>query len=140
MAKAIINSWQTNIGVELNGTVTVATADEFKTKIKSGDFDTAIYPLAVDSNQTIDFLSIFKSNNDKNIFGYSSEEYDRQVEDMISKSSKTKAISCESYLLKNAVALPLEYENTVMATAKGVDGIYFAGDCANIYFYKGQKQ
>ena len=140
MAKAVINSWQTSIGVELNGTVTVATADEFRTKINSGDFDTAIYPLVVDSNQTKDFLEMFYTEGSENIFGYSSEEYDRQFVDMISGETKAKALSCESYLLTNAIVLPLQHEDTVIAVAKGVSGIYFAGDNANVYFYKGQKK
>lgn len=140
MAKAVINSWQTSIGVELNGNITAVTSDEFRTKISSGDFDTALYPLVVDSNQTTEFLEMFRTGDSKNIFGYSSEEYDRQIIEAISSPTKAKALSCESYLLKNAIVLPLQYENTVFAVAKGISGIYFAGDCANIYFYKGQKK
>lgn len=140
MAMAVVNSWQTSIGVELNGTVTVVTADEFRMKIKSGDFDTAIYPLVVDSNQTKDFLKMFYTEDSENVFGYSSEEYDRQLVDLISGETNVKALACESYLLKNAVALPLQHEDTVIAVAKGVSGIYFAGNNANVYFYKGQKK
>ena len=40
-------------------------------------------------------------------------------------------------LLKNAVIMPVKYKNTVVATAKDTNGIYSAGDRANIYFYKG---
>jgi hypothetical protein len=54
-------------------------------------------------------------------------------------ATKEKAIYCESYLLKNAVVLPLSYENTIFAVAKGTTGVYSAGDSSNIYFYKGQK-
>ncbi len=140
MAKAIISSWQTNIGVELNGKITVVDETEFKAKINAGEYDTAIYPLVVDSNQTTDFLSIFKTGSAQNAFGYTSEEYDRQIEETISVPTKGKAAVCESFLLKNAVVLPLQYENTVMAMSEGTSGIYFAGDSANVYFYKGLTQ
>lgn len=139
MAKAIVNCWQANIGVELNGTVTVAEEKDFQSKIRSGDYHAAIYSLSVDSNKSEDFLSIFTTDNERNIFGYSSNEYDRLAEDLRSNSTKAKANYCESYLLKNAVVLPIQYEDTVLAMTKGSSGVYFAGDSSNIYFYKGQK-
>ncbi len=139
MAKAIVNCWQANIGVELNGTITVAEKDEYYSKIRSGEYSIVIYDLTVDSNKSADFLSIFKSDNENNVFGYSSGEYDRMVADLEKNSTKEKVVACESHLLKNAVALPVNYKGTVFATAKDVSGIYCAGDSSNIYFYKGQK-
>ncbi len=139
-AKAIVNSWQKNIGVELNGKFSVVDEETFRTKIKAGEYDLAIYPLVVDSNKTADFLSIFRTGNSQNIFGYSSEEYDLLVDGVISAPTKAKAVACESYLLKNAVVLPIQYEDTVMAISDGVSGIFFAGNSTNIYFYKGQTQ
>lgn len=139
IAKSIISNWQSNIGVELNGTITVVEDSEFSSKIKKGEFDIAIYKLSVDSDKSVKFLSIFKTGNEKNVLGYSSEEYDRIVDDLSMTSSKDKAVYCESYLLKNAVVMPLSYENTVFAVAKGTTGVYSAGDSSNIYFYKGQK-
>ena len=35
------------------------------------------------------------------------------------------------------VYMPVKYKNTVVATAKDTNGVYSAGDRANIYFYKG---
>lgn len=139
LAKAIVNCWQTNIGVELNGKVTVAEDDEYNKKIKSGEYSLVIYDLSVDSDKSADFLSIFKSDSQYNVFGYSSEEYDRMTEDLNGNATQKKVVSCESHLLKNAIAVPLNYKNTVFAVAKGTSGVYSAGDRANIYFYKGQK-
>ncbi len=139
-AKAIVNCWQANIGVELNGTITVAEDKaDFEKKIATGEFDAAIYQLNVDSNRSVDFLSIFTSDNQSNVFGYKSQEYDRNVTSLRNNPTKANATYCESYLLKNAVALPLQYESTVFAVAKGTSGVYFAGNSSNIYFYKGQK-
>jgi ABC-type oligopeptide transport system substrate-binding subunit len=139
MAKSIISNWQTNIGVELNGTITIADEEEYNRKIRTGDFDLAIYNLTVDSNKSMSFLSMFNTGDEKNIWGYSSEEFDRAFDDLSMNSTKEKATYCESYLLKNAVAMPIEYVGTVFAVAKGTSGVYFAGDSSNIYFYKGQK-
>ncbi len=138
-AKAIVNCWQSNIGVELNGKVTVAEADEYYSKIKAGEYSLVICDLTVDSDKAADFLSVFMTENDKNIFGYSSREFDRMIENLKRNATKNKVASSESHLLKNAVVMPIEYKDTVFAVAKGVSGVYSAGDSANIYFYKGQK-
>lgn len=135
MAKAVVNCWQANIGVELNGKIIVADGEEYEAKIKSGEYSLVICDLTVDSNKSADFLSIFTTGN--NFFGYSSEEYDRMISDLKKNATQEKVISCESYLLKNAVIMPVKYKNTVVATAKDTNGIYSAGDRANIYFYKG---
>ncbi len=139
MAKAIVNCWQTNIGVELNGTITVAEESEYYSKIKSGEYSIVIYDLTVDSNKSADFLSMFKSDSEHNVFGYASEEYDRMIADLNSNPTKEKVVSCESHLLKNAVVVPMNYKSTIFAVAKDTSGVYSAGDRANIYFYKGQK-
>lgn len=138
-AKAIVNCWQKNIGVELNGTVTVVEDSDFISKLNSGEFHTAVCPMTLDSDNSADFLSMFTSENDYNISGYSSDEYDRIVKELKINPTAEKAVYAQSYLLKNAVVLPLFSENTVFAMAKNVNGIYFAGDSSNIYFYKGQK-
>lgn len=135
MAKAVVNCWQANIGVELNGKIIVADGEEYEAKIKSGEYSLVICDLTVDSNKSADFLSVFTTGN--NFFGYSSEEYDRMISDLKKNATQEKVISCESYLLKNAVIMPVKYKNTVVATAKDTNGIYLAGDRANIYFYKG---
>ncbi len=137
IAKNIVNSWQSSIGVELNGTVTVAEEKDFNKKINSGEFDLAIYPITVDSDKASDFLKVFTTG--ENVFSYSSDEYNRIWNDVKNNPTNDKINYAQSYLLKNAVVLPLVSEDTVFAVAKGTTGIYFCGDRANVYFYKGQK-
>ncbi len=138
-AKAIVSCWQKNIGVELNGTVTVCEEADFNKKLYSGEFDTAICSMTIDSNSAAEYLSMFTADNAYNVLNYNSAEYDRIVEDLKINPTTEKAAYAQSYLLKNAVLLPICTENSVFAVAKDVNGIYFAGDSSNIYFYKGQK-
>ena len=140
IAKNIVSCWQQNIGVELNGTITVVEQKDFDSKIKSGSYTTAIYPVTVNSNRTVNFLGMFESNNNMNVFRYTSEEYDRMYGDFKYSPSEAKAIECQTYLLKNAVIMPIYNESTVFAMAKDVSGVYCALDSANIYFYKGQTK
>ncbi len=140
VAKNIVSCWQTNIGVELNGTVTVVEQKDFDSKIKSGSYTAAIYPLTVNSNRAVDFLGMFKSDSDTNISRYKSEEYDRIYSDFRLSPSEAKATDCQTYLLKNAVVMPVADENSVFVISKDISGVYCAFDSANIYFYKGQMK
>ncbi len=140
IAKSIISCWQQNIGVEVNGTVTVAEQNEFISKIKNGSYTAAIYPLTTESNRSIDFLAMFKSDRNTNISRYTSEEYDRIYNNFKLSPSNENATYCQTYLLKNAVVMPISSESTTFVVAKDVSGVYFAVDSSNIYFYKGQTQ
>lgn len=138
-AKAVVSCWQKNIGVELNGTVTVVEEADFNNKLYSGEFDTAICSMTLDSDDAVEYLSMFTTDNGYNVLNYSSDEYDRIVEDLKANPTTEKAAYAQSYLLKNAVLLPICTENSVFAIADDVSGVFFVGDRANIYFYKGQK-
>lgn len=138
-AKALVSNWQKNIGVELNGIVTVLEETDFNKRIANDDFDIAICSLTVDSNNSSDFLSMFTTDNEMNIMNYKSDEFDRLVNELKLSPNNEKAVYCQSYLLKNAVVLPLYTETTTYAVHKEVSGIYFSGNSENLYFYKGQK-
>lgn len=138
-AKALVNNWQKNIGVELNGIVTVLEETDFYKRIASDDFDMAICSLTVDSNNPSEFLSMFTTDNDMNISNYNSDEFNRLVNDLKASPTNEKTVYCQSYLLKNAVVLPLFEETTTYAVHKDSSGIYFSGDSSNMYFYKAQK-
>lgn len=137
--KALVNNWQTNIGVELNGIVTVLEEADFNKRITNDDFTLAICSLSVDSNNPSEFLSIFTTDNEMNVSNYNSDEFNRLVRDLQNSPSNEKTVYCQSYLLKNAVVLPLFEETTTYAVHKDTSGIYFSGDSSNMYFYKAQK-
>lgn len=140
VAKNIVSCWQENVGVELNGKVTVVEQKDFTSRIKNGNYVAAIYPLVTESNRTIDFLGMFRTENKGNVFSYSSEEYNRICDEFRLAPTVEKATECQTYLLKNAVVMPISGDSVVFVTARDVSGVYFAGDTSNIYFYKGQKK
>ena len=138
-AKSLVNNWQKNIGVELNGIVTVLEEADFNKRIAGDEFDMAICSLTVDSNNPSEFLSMFTTDNEMNVSNYNSDEFNRLVGDLKNSPNNEKTVYCQSYLLKNAVVLPLFEETTTYAVNKDTSGIYFAGDRSNMYFYKAQK-
>ncbi len=139
IAKTLVNNWQKNIGVELNGIVTVLEETDFAKRLRTDDFDVAICSLSVNNGNFVNFLSMFTTNNENNIMNYSSNEFDRLVKDLQVSPTNEKAVYCQSYLLKNAVILPLYEETTTYAVHKDASGIYFSGNSSNLYFYKAQK-
>ena len=140
VAKLVVNSWQKNIGVELVGVVKVVEDAEFQSKIKKGEYQVAIYPFTVDSQNAIIFASMFTTDSPLNNFGYASTEYDKLFAELEKTQSMDSLCACESHLLKNAVVLPLYKEQTTFALSKNVEGVYFCNDSANVYFYKGLKE
>lgn len=139
IAKKIVNSWQNSIGVELNGTVKAVDSKEFEKCIDSGEYQLAILPITVDSDDARDFLEIFTAGHRNNVFNYSSEEYNRIFKELKNNPTTENAAYCQNYLLKNAIVLPVCGENTVFAKAKGVSGVYFCRNTSNVYFYKGTR-
>lgn len=139
LAKSVVNRWQKNIGVELVGTVKAVPEEEFYKLIETGEYESAVYPVSSASRFVSDFFKMFTSGNEKNVINYQSDEYDRICGELMENPTVEKALYCESYLLKNAVMMPLTEEKTVFAVAKNVNGVYYSGDAGNVYFYKGEK-
>lgn len=140
IAKKIISLWQKNIGVELNGTLTVLSKDEFYAAIAKKDFDMAIYPISAETGNAVDFMSIFESSEEDNFLGYNSEEYDRIFENLKNNQTSANLTYAQSFLIENAVVTPLYFDSQYFCVGESVSGIYFVSDMSNVYFYKGRKQ
>lgn len=140
IAKSIVNSWQKNIGVELNGTVSVMEQKDFDSAIAKKDFDIALYPLTSSSSDAKSLLSVFTSGSNMNFTGYKSEEYDRIFADLTENPTQENLTYVQSFLIENAIVTPLQFESKYFVCGETVSGIYFVYDTSNIYFGKGRKQ
>lgn len=140
IAKSIVNSWQKNIGVELNGTVSVMEQKDFDSAIAKKDFDIALYPLTSSSSDAKSVLSVFTSGSNMNFTGYKSEEYDRIFADLTENPTQENLTYVQSFLIENAIVTPLQFESKYFVCGETVSGIYFVYDTSNIYFGKGRKQ
>lgn len=139
IAQKVISSWQKNIGVELNGTLSVLSKEDFESAIAKKEFDMAVYPVSIDTGNAVEFMSCFKTDDKDNILKYSSEEYDR-IFDTLNESPTNENLSlAQSFLIQNAVVTPIYFDSQYFVLAKGVSEIYYVSDTANVYFYKGRK-
>lgn len=140
IAKSIVNSWQKNIGVELNGTVSVMEQKDFDSAIAKKDFDIALYPLTSSSSDAKSVLSVFTSGSNMNFTGYKSEEYDRIFADLTENPTQENLTYVQSFLIENAIVIPIQFDSRYFVCGDDVSGIYFVYDTSNIYFGKGRKQ
>lgn len=139
LAKGIVNSWQKNVGVELNGTVSALEQKDFDSAIAKKEFDIAIFPLSSASSDAKSLLSVFTSGSKDNFIGYTSEEYDRIFADLTESPTQKNLSYAQSFLIENSIVTPLYFESRYFVCAEGVSGIYFVYDTSNIYFCKGRK-
>ncbi len=139
IAKKIVSSWQKNIGVELNGTVSALKQEDFDSAVRKKEFDIALYPVSSSSAQVQSLMSMFTSESKDNILSYSSDEYDRLFSELNENPTNEKLSYMQSFLIENAVAVPVFFDSRYFVCAEGVSGIYFVSDTSNIYFYKGRK-
>lgn len=140
IAKSIVNSWQKNIGVELNGTVSVMEQNDFDSAIAKKDFDIALYPLTSSSSDAKSVLSVFTSGSNMNFTGYKSEEYDRIFNDLAESPTADRLAYAQSFLIENAIVTPLQFDSKYFVCGETVSGIYFVYDTSNIYFSEGRKK
>lgn len=140
IAKSIVNSWQKNIGVELNGTVSVMEQKDFDSAIAKKDFDIALYPLTSSSSDAKSVLSVFTSGSNMNFTGYKSEEYDRIFDDLTENPTQENLNYAQSFLIENAIVIPLQFDSKYFVCGETVSGIYFVYDTSNIYFSEGRKK
>lgn len=140
IAKSIVNSWQKNIGVELNGTVSVMEQKDFDSAIAKKDFDIALYSLTSSSSDAKSVLSVFTSGSNMNFTGYKSEEYDRIFADLTENPTQENLTYVQSFLIENAIVIPIQFDSRYFVCGDDVSGIYFVYDTSNIYFGKGRKQ
>lgn len=140
IAKSIVNSWQKNIGVELNGTVSVMEQNDFDSAIAKKDFDIALYPLTSSSSDAKSVLSVFTSGSNMNFTGYKSEEYDRIFNDLAESPTADRLAYAQSFLIENAIVIPIQFDSRYFVCGEDVSGIYFVYDTSNIYFSEGRKK
>ena len=113
---------------------------DFDSAIAKKDFDIALYPLTSSSSDAKSVLSVFTSGSNMNFTGYKSEEYDRIFADLTENPTQENLTYVQSFLIENAIVIPIQFDSRYFVCGDDVSGIYFVYDTSNIYFGKGRKQ
>ena len=75
-----------------------------------------------------------------NFTGYKSEEYDRIFNDLAESPTADRLAYAQSFLIENAIVIPIQFDSRYFVCGEDVSGIYFVYDTSNIYFSEGRKK
>lgn len=126
--KLAVQSWQSNLGVNVSFVVETFNETEFEAKLASGEYDIAFTKVTAQSENTVSFLEMFNSSSDENVAYFDSKVFDSMIETTKNEVNQSKTLSncvaAEKYLINTAVFIPVFHEDSYIGLAKGVSGIY----------------
>ncbi len=102
----VVQSWQKTFGVYV--TLTPVSLSAMESAVKQGTFDMAVYPVAGREDSSLSVFSRFAESGQEVLGGFTQEEYDALLEKAVADEDGIGyQQDCETYLLSNAVVLPL---------------------------------
>ncbi len=122
----MISSWNSQFDTYFN--MEPLKESELLSRVESGNFEAALYPVTPSGNNPLEVLSMFSSDSADNPAKLQDSAYDAIITDAQAKSGNAAVqayAKAERYLNEHAVFYPLYYEKKYYALAKGVTGIVF---------------
>lgn len=141
MIRKLMQNWQRIFGVNLTIRLNPLDNETLKTRVDSGNYEIAFYPIEAETNKVEDYLRIYTTDHKDNFTGYNNEQYDISV-NSISASSETikeQYEKCEQMLIDNAVLLPVFSQNSYFALNQNFTGISFFASQDNVFFISANR-
>lgn len=142
MMQAIIQCWMDSISTYVN--LSVVPLSEIKSKVQTGDFQIAFYPLSPVRDGPITCLNMFRSDTYSNPAKYNDPAYDLLLDQTSVNISTEEAVNsfvaAEKYLNEHAAFYPLYYESKYYLTNDKVSGIIFEPFGGIVDFTKARKK
>ncbi len=139
--QGIIQNWQRVLSTAIVAKVEAVSAETLKDSVRNGSYQLAVTEITANSSTPFDTLKIFKTDNSKNIFGYSTPEFDALLDKIICTSSGGAILAdtkkAEQMLLDSAVFLPLHNHGDYLAISSEATDIYASPVFENICFISG---
>lgn len=117
--------------------------DEVLARVNAGDFSAAILPLTADYSSPDALFSYFRSDSGQNFSGYQNAEFDALLASVASLDAQGQLEAyrdAERLLLSDGAVIPLYFETTCYATARGVSGIEFSPFLTGISFRNAMRE
>lgn len=103
--------------------------EEYEKRIRTGDFDLAVYRVQASDNTPWPVLSCFLSASSSNYAGYYNPEVDKLLTGAASRKSGAEALAdyaaAEKLILEDAVFIPMFYGTDYFVTASNVTGVTY---------------
>lgn len=116
--------------------------DTLKSRVKTKNYQIALMPILSESNLALDFLNIFRSDNNKNVASLNSKDYDKLIENALlatPKDSIKHLILAERYLNENAIFYPMYSCKSFFAWSNKISRLIFHRYNQGVDFYFATK-
>lgn len=137
----IQQSWQKHLGLYTG--LAKLSREDLLSRISSGDFEAAVLPLSASYSSPDSILSMFYSYSSQNYANYHSDLYDSlllSIASMEKGGQYTAYMQAEQQLLEECVVIPMFFETSYYAMAKGVSDLEFSPFLSGIYFKNARKK
>ena len=137
----VIQNWQIVLGTEIIAKVETLSKEDFDSAVKNGKYQIAVGYISTDSSTAVDTLKKFRSDSKSNIFGYTNEEYDKLIDEIIFDADGSdiaaKHKQAEQMLTDDAVFCPLYTYSGHIAVNSDITGLYPTPAFEGIFFLNG---
>ncbi|MDE6385735.1 MAG: hypothetical protein K2L36_06265 [Eubacterium sp.] len=150
IAKQLLQGIQSSIGsisnaeedkkIDFSLKLETLTESELKAAVNSGEYDIALYPLTATASSPVSFLQLF---TDSNITGFDTSEFNSSLQNAQSADAANTAAACricEEKLIASHCYVPLFYESSYYASAKGVTGVQFHPGSGRVSFVSAERK
>ncbi|MDE6123615.1 MAG: hypothetical protein K2G22_00085, partial [Eubacterium sp.] len=150
IAKQLLQGIQSSIGsisnaeedkkIDFSLKLETKTESELKTAVNLGEYDIALYPLTATASSPVSFLQLF---TDSNITGFDTSEFNSSLQNAQSADAANTAAACricEEKLIATHCYVPLFYEASYYASAKGVSGVQFHPGSGRVSFVSAERK
>ncbi|MCC8073428.1 MAG: peptide ABC transporter substrate-binding protein [Clostridiales bacterium] len=149
IAKSLVQGIQGSIGkittygddskISFSLKIDVLSESDFETAFSNGDYDLALYEFTAQTDNTVTFLEQLVNGN---YFGtVSSIEDALQTAKSASASSQAEACrECEEAMMEDYSVIPVLYESSYYAQAKGVQGVQFHPGSGRVCFVNATRE
>lgn len=144
MAKQLLQGLQSSIGAISNAEedkkiafslkLETKTESELKAAVTSGDYDIAIYPLTASASSPVSFLQSFLTEG---VSSFDTKDFSaalRKAGTAKASDLAKECYNCEKKLLSAYCYVPLFFESSYYAAAKGVSGVQFHPGTGRVCF------
>ncbi len=122
LADILLEQWRQNLNIYIN--LEPLNESDLANRVKSGNFEAALFPLTAKDDNSVSFLSPFASDSPGNPAGFQAPDFDALLSSLSHTTTyeeRAKYISdAEQMLIDQFALLPLFYESRHFGTTKDI--------------------
>lgn len=123
--RKVLQDWQQIFGITLTAGVEVVEPDELERRVRAGNYQCALSSITTQAQTAVEFLSSFRGGS--NACRFSSQNFDKLLNQLAAAGSPQSVVegctAAQTYLVKNAVIIPLGYTSRYIATNEKMTGV-----------------